>query len=103
MTSIDSKVGALLRLRRETLGRAIDEVALAMGITGEELHALESGKVRMLPDLMMLASKVLGVPIEYFFQAVEGGPTPPPRTRACSGRTYNYRSGKPEADITLVA
>jgi transcriptional regulator with XRE-family HTH domain len=62
------KLGVLVRDAREKSGKSLEECAKAMGLSGEELNALEFGeKAPTLPELEILAY-FLDVPLEHFWE-----------------------------------
>jgi transcriptional regulator with XRE-family HTH domain len=63
------KLGILIRDAREKSGKSLDECAQAMGLTSEELAAVEAGdRPPTLPELEILAFH-LDVPLEHFWQS----------------------------------
>jgi transcriptional regulator with XRE-family HTH domain len=63
------KLGILMRDAREKSGKSLEECAQAMGISSEELSAVEEGeRPPTLPELEILAFH-LDVPIEHFWQS----------------------------------
>ncbi len=63
------KLGILIRDAREKSGNSLDDCALAMGLSSDELNAVEAGdRPPTLPELEILAFH-LDVPLEHFWQS----------------------------------
>ena len=63
------KLGILIRDAREKAGKGLEECAKAMGLSSEELAAVEAGeRPPTLPELEILAYH-LDVPLEHFWQS----------------------------------
>jgi transcriptional regulator with XRE-family HTH domain len=63
------KLGILIRDAREKSGKSVEECARAMGLSSDELNAIEAGdRSPTLPELEILAFH-LDVPLEHFWQA----------------------------------
>jgi transcriptional regulator with XRE-family HTH domain len=62
------KLGVLVRDAREKSGKDLEECAQAMGLSGEELGAIEYGERALtLPELEILAY-YLDIPLEHFWE-----------------------------------
>ena len=62
------KLGILIRDAREKSGKSLEECAQAMGLSSEELGAIESGERALtLPELEILAY-YLDIPLEHFWE-----------------------------------
>ena len=66
---VDIYVGSRLRKRRTALGISPPKLAAALGIAYQQLYKYEQAKNRI--SLYEL-SKVLDVPITFFFEGIEG-------------------------------
>jgi transcriptional regulator with XRE-family HTH domain len=63
------KLGILMRDAREKSGKSVEECAQAMGLSSDELSAVEAGeRPPTLPELEILAY-YLDVPLEHFWQS----------------------------------
>jgi len=74
---IDVRVGARLRLRRTTLGMSQEQLGSAVGLTFQQIQKYERGANRIGASRLYEFSRILGVPISYFFSdlgADEGAP-----------------------------
>ncbi len=64
---VDVHVGARLRVRRTLLGMNQRTVGEAIGVTFQQLQKYEKGSNRISGSRLFALSRVLDVPIEYFF------------------------------------
>lgn len=64
---VDVHVGARLRLRRTLLGMSQEKLGEAIGLTFQQVQKYERGANRMGSSRLFELSKVLDVPISYFF------------------------------------
>jgi transcriptional regulator with XRE-family HTH domain len=70
-------VGAQLRLRRRQLGLSQARLAQELGITFQQVQKYERGANRVSAERLLVMSRVLHVPLDYFFDGVElSGPAP---------------------------
>ncbi len=65
---IDIHVGARVRLRRNLLGLSQTDLGKAVGVTFQQLQKYEKGTNRISPSRLFNLSRVLDVPISYFFE-----------------------------------
>ena len=75
--SVDALVGRRLREKREAAGRSSAEFAEDLGVTVEELAAIESGRVGLPARHLLRAAHLLGVDVDSFFRV-------PDKSRAAS-------------------
>ncbi len=64
---IDVHVGARLRVRRTLLGMSQTKLGDAIGVTFQQVQKYENGANRISASRLFDLSRVLDVPIEYFF------------------------------------
>jgi transcriptional regulator with XRE-family HTH domain len=69
--SVDTHVGAKLRLRRTLRGMSQTELAKAVGIAFQQIQKYENGSNRISASRLHDFSKALGVGTSYFFEGVE--------------------------------
>jgi transcriptional regulator with XRE-family HTH domain len=69
---IDLHVGSRVKLRRVLVGLSQEKLGDALGITFQQIQKYEKGTNRIGASRLQQASKVLGVPVNFFF---EGGPS----------------------------
>jgi transcriptional regulator with XRE-family HTH domain len=86
---IDIHVGSRIRLRRTLLGMSQERLGDALGLTFQQVQKYERGVNRVGASRLFDISRVLDVPISYFFEDMpEGmseGPVSGPR-----GRMYGF-------------
>lgn len=87
---IDIHVGSRLRKQRVMLGMSQASLAEAFGLTFQQVQKYESGMNRMGSSRLQQAASILGVPVSYFFEGGDGGP---------SSRLATYR--RPMSTISL--
>ena len=66
--TIDIHVGARVRLRRNLLGLTLQTLAKAVGVTYQQLQKYERGVNRIGASRLFNLSRVLDVPISFFFE-----------------------------------
>ena len=64
---IDVHVGARVRLRRTLLGLSQEKLGEAIGLTFQQVQKYERGANRIGSSRLFDLSRVLDVPVEYFF------------------------------------
>ena len=64
---VDVHVGSRLRVRRTLLGMSQTMLGEAIGLTFQQLQKYEKGKNRISASRLFALSRVLDVPIAYFF------------------------------------
>lgn len=69
---VDVHVGARVRLRRKELSLSQDKLADALGLTFQQIQKYERGQNRVSASKLWQASQYLAVPIEWFFEGLEG-------------------------------
>ncbi len=65
---IDVHVGARVRLRRTLLGMSQVKLAEAIGLTFQQVQKYESGANRIASSRLYGLSRVLDVPVAFFFE-----------------------------------
>jgi transcriptional regulator with XRE-family HTH domain len=64
---VDRHVGARVRMRRIHIGLSQEKLGEALGITFQQIQKYEKGANRIGASRLQHAAKVLGVPVNYFF------------------------------------
>lgn len=64
---IDAHVGARIRARRALLGMSQKDLGAKVGLTFQQIQKYERGSNRIGSGRLYEFSKILGVPISYFF------------------------------------
>ncbi|WP_366654389.1 helix-turn-helix domain-containing protein [Fodinicurvata sp. EGI_FJ10296] len=72
---VDVHVGKRLRQRRTLLGMSQEKLAQAFGVSFQQVQKYERGANRISASRLYLLTKILDVPVTYFF---EGLPTVAP-------------------------
>ena len=67
ISPIDAHVGARVRLRRTLLGMTQTHLGDALGLTFQQMQKYERGANRISASRLFDLSRVLDVPVEYFF------------------------------------
>jgi transcriptional regulator with XRE-family HTH domain len=70
---IDRRVGSRLRERRLLLGMSQQQLAMALGVTFQQVQKYENGANRISASRLWDISQRLDVPIEWFFGEGTGG------------------------------
>jgi transcriptional regulator with XRE-family HTH domain len=65
---IDVHVGSRVRLRRTLLGMSQEHLAEALGLTFQQVQKYERGANRVGASRLFDLSRVLDVPVDYFFE-----------------------------------
>jgi transcriptional regulator with XRE-family HTH domain len=68
---VDIHVGKRLRLRRTILGLSQEAIGNAIGVTFQQVQKYERGVNRMGSSRLFEFSKILSVPVSYFFEDME--------------------------------
>jgi transcriptional regulator with XRE-family HTH domain len=69
---IDKHVGSRVRMRRLMVNMSQERLGEALGITFQQVQKYEKGANRIGASRLQQISRILGVPVEFFF---EGAPT----------------------------
>lgn len=114
---VDVHVGGRLRQRRTLLGMSQEKLAQAFGVSFQQVQKYERGANRISASRLHLLTKILDVPITYFFEGLPDNvqddydplPAPDPETpdRMASRETLElvrayYRIGDPAIRRRLV-
>ena len=71
-TETDRHVGTRIRERRIMLGLSQQQMADLIGVTYQQAHKYERGINRISAGRLYEISRVLQVPVEFFFEDMEG-------------------------------
>ena len=69
---IDVHVGNRIRMRRQFTGMSQEKLGELLGITFQQVQKYEKGSNRISASRLYLTAKVLGVPVQFFFDDVPG-------------------------------
>ena len=65
---IDVHVGSRLKMRRKLLSMSQGEIGNNLGLTFQQIQKYEKGANRIGSSRLLKLSKILDVPVEYFFE-----------------------------------
>ena len=85
-TEIDAMLGKRIRLRRTLLGLSQAQLAAQLSFSQQQVALLERGEGRLFAAHLYLLSRVLGVPVDFFFGVGTQQPV--------SGSTASYANDK---------
>jgi transcriptional regulator with XRE-family HTH domain len=85
---IDVHVGSRIRLRRTLLGLSQERLGEALGLTFQQVQKYETGVNRVSASRLFDLSRVLDVPIGFFFDNVPDVVLSRPETLALVGAYY---------------
>ncbi|MGB0720247.1 MAG: helix-turn-helix domain-containing protein [Bdellovibrionales bacterium] len=71
--NVDVHVGQRLRVRRALLGMSQEKLAEAIGLTFQQIQKYERGVNRVSAGRLFQFSKILDVPVSYFYDQIGGG------------------------------
>jgi len=72
-SSVDVHVGTRIRLRRKTLKMSQEQLGEQLGITFQQVQKYERGTNRVGASRLWGISKVLEVPVQYFYDGLPDG------------------------------
>jgi transcriptional regulator with XRE-family HTH domain len=72
-TGVDAHVGSRIRLRRTMLGMSQEKLAIALGLTFQQIQKYERGLNRVGASRLYDLGRVLDVPISFFFDDMPDG------------------------------
>lgn len=70
--AIDRKVGQRVRSRRLEIGMSQERLAELLGVTFQQVQKYEKGANRISASRLYFAAKILGVPVQFFFEDLPG-------------------------------
>src|SRR4051812_21747759 len=76
-TAIDKHVGSRMRMRRLILGMSQEKLGEALGITFQQIQKYEKGTNRIGASRLHEMARVLGVPVQFFYDDYPGGGSQP--------------------------
>jgi transcriptional regulator with XRE-family HTH domain len=69
---IDVHVGSRIRMRRQIVSMSQEKLGELLGITFQQVQKYEKGTNRISASRLYYASKILGVPVQAFFEDLPG-------------------------------
>ena len=85
---VDIYVGSRLRLRRSLLGLSQEKLADALGLTFQQVQKYERGSNRVSASRLYELSKILEVPVSFFFE--ELGSTTSPANKVAEEQSESW-------------
>ena len=73
---VDQHVGRRIRMRRTMIGLSQEKLGAALGLTFQQVQKYEKGSNRVSASRLYNVAKVLGVPVQYFFDELQGEQQP---------------------------
>lgn len=92
---VDVHVGGRVRLRRVFLGYSQEKLANALGLTFQQIQKYERGANRISASKLYELSRILSVPVTYFFEGVESEGEAVPGQEA-GGQAVGIHSSDPD-------
>jgi transcriptional regulator with XRE-family HTH domain len=91
---IDRHVGGRIRERRIMLGLTQQQLADMIGVTYQQAHKYERGINRVSAGRLFEIGRVLGVPVAFFYEGIDGSAPPQvsDRQRMCLELARNFSS-----------
>lgn len=87
--AVDIHVGSRIRTRRAMLGYSQERLASALGLTFQQVQKYERGTNRVGASRLFHISRILDVPISYFFDNLSDDLLVPPLPES-HGRSYGF-------------
>jgi len=75
---IDVHVGQRIRLRRTLMGLSQEKLGEALGLTFQQVQKYERGANRVSASRLLELSRVMNVPVSFFFDGAPGEPAAAP-------------------------
>ena len=73
MNPIDAHVGARVRLRRMLIGMSQEKLGEMLGVTFQQIQKYEKGANRIGASRLYEVSRILEVPVQFFFEEAPQG------------------------------
>lgn len=89
---IDTHVGGRVRLRRTMLGMSQDKLADSLGLTFQQIQKYEKGVNRIGASRVFEISRILGVPIQFFFDDFDVN----------TGRSYGFAESGSDDGMAMM-
>ncbi|MFO1150146.1 MAG: helix-turn-helix domain-containing protein [Alsobacter sp.] len=74
---IDKHVGSRVRMRRVLIGMSQERLGDALGLTFQQVQKYEKGTNRIGASRLQQISRILGMPVEFFFDGAPAGDQEP--------------------------
>ena len=73
---IDVQVGGRVRIRRMLIGMSQERLGDLLGLTFQQVQKYEKGVNRIGAGRLFEVSRILGVPIDFFYEGIGDAPQP---------------------------
>lgn len=97
---IDVHVGRRIRLRRTLLGMSQDRLGEAIGLTFQQVQKYERGANRIGASRMFDLSRVLDVPISFFFDDMDDATAAASPAQVAAGAVTAFPVSDPDPETT---
>lgn len=97
--NVDVHVGQRLRVRRSLLGMSQEKLAEAIGLTFQQIQKYERGVNRISAGRLFQFSRILDVPIAYFYDQLVGQSSNGEPDAVLAGLSDNEQEAFGEEDI----
>lgn len=77
---IDVHVGGRVRLRRMLIGMSQEKLGELLGLTFQQIQKYEKGANRIGASRLYQISRILGVPVQFFFEDLDNDIEAPPES-----------------------
>ena len=86
---VDAHVGARVRLRRMVIGMSQDKLGELLGLTFQQVQKYEKGVNRIGASRVFELSRILDVPIQYFFEDFD----------SATNQSYGFAEAKSDDNV----
>ncbi len=100
---VDIHVGARVRLRRTALGMSQEKLGDAIGLTFQQVQKYERGTNRIGASRLYELSRVLEVPVSFFFEELDHEVIAGTRIAGLSEPSAAYSAGGGNRDVLELA
>jgi transcriptional regulator with XRE-family HTH domain len=69
---IDAHVGSRIRMRRQLINMSQEKLGELLGITFQQVQKYEKGANRISASRLFHSARILGVPVQFFFEGLPG-------------------------------
>ena len=83
---LESRIARRLRMRRQFLGKTLQDVAGAANLNFRQLHKYETAQTRVTAAVLWRLARVLSVELEFFFEERPAEIRPAARSSAIVAR-----------------
>lgn len=71
VSAVDGHVGRRVKMARLAAGVSQDKLAIALGVTFQQVQKYENGANRVGPGRLHAIAKMLNVPVSFFFEGLD--------------------------------